>query len=259
MDFIKALKTSLSGNNVNKKVFSALAVILAILALFLVGTVLFPAVVSAIFNILWIVLIAVVIVFFVLGILVILGMRKEVSQFLDILLEGSLTIIDFLHFLRDLWKRFIALLKEFLVYAAPVFSYIFTFIIYIVLMYIYKTIGSHSDVTLLTVILTLTLIIAFGIVNKPKINQTEPVDWKDFFKQRFRSREIQVNYTGETCRQKKLQRRQGRSHAVHHVYDYFVYCVFILPAVKAVNIGRSKCRQLNFGHVYKVTSDESEK
>ena len=109
-----------------KKVFRFLTTVVVILRIFLALNFLFPVAVGVILNIIWIIFLAVVIVFFTLGILVIIGMRKEVSRILDILLEGSLTIIDFIEFVKNLWKRFIQLLKEFILFAAPFLAYMRT-------------------------------------------------------------------------------------------------------------------------------------
>lgn len=187
MNLKELVAEKLGGNNINKKVFTVLTTIVVILGLFLVCAILFPTAVATILNVIWIILIAIVIVFLVLGILVILGMRKEVSRILDIFLEGSLSIIDFLHFLKSVWRRFVELLKEFLLYAAPVFAYIVAFILYVLIMILYKKIGSNNDVTLLTVLLTFALIIAFGVVNKPVTIVREVTTWKNFFGDRFKA------------------------------------------------------------------------
>jgi len=181
-----SLKELLTGkfnrNNLDKKVFSLLSTFVVIVGLFIVAGILFPTTVSIILNILWVVLVSLVVIFFVLGILVIIGMREEVGRVLDAFLEGSLKIIDFLDFLRDLWKRFVELVKDFLIFAAPFFAYVLSLILYVILLIIYKSIGRSSDVTLLTIILTTLSLVAFGIVSKPT-PEVEEVKWsRKFFK-----------------------------------------------------------------------------
>lgn len=170
----------------NKKMYKFLSTVLIILAIFLAATLLFPVQVSIILNTLWIALIALVIIFFSLGFLVILGMKKEASRILDILLEGSLTIVDFVHFVKEVWRRFIALLKDFLVFAAPIFAYICGFIIYVLVMLLYKNVGRRYDVTAMTIILSFFMVLIFGFIAKPDKVVREIKTWRDSFKVRFK-------------------------------------------------------------------------
>ncbi len=185
------LKDILTGkatqNSLDRKVFSLLATFLVIIALFVIAGFLFPTAVSIILNIFWMVLLTSAVIFFGLGILVILGMRKEVSRILDILLEGSLTFIDFLDFLRSLWHKFLQLLREFLIFAAPIFSYIIAGLIYVLLLIIYKTVGKSNDVTILTIVITVVAIALFGIISKPEPNAAEPTKFAQIFFKRFKN------------------------------------------------------------------------
>lgn len=173
-------------NNMDRKVFSLLVTFIVVLALFLIAGFFFPETVAVVLNVIWIVLMASAAVFFTLGFLVILGMRQEASRILDMLLEGALTFIDFLEFLKNLWRRFIELLKEFLIFAAPIFAYIAAFIVYVILLVIYKYVGKDNDVTVMTVIITAAAILGFGILSKPQINKAIDITFKGQFNKRFK-------------------------------------------------------------------------
>jgi len=98
----------------NKKAFGFLAALVVIGGLLVYFSVFFPAVFTAIINFFWIMMLIIVAIFLVLGILVIAGLKAEVSSFLDVLLEGSLTLIDAFDFLKKLYERFLVVLKDFI-------------------------------------------------------------------------------------------------------------------------------------------------
>ncbi len=182
MKFTSRIAEKFGKNNVDRKVFSLLSTFIIIVILFIAAGILFPTTVSVILNILWITIITLVVIFFVLGILVIVGMRKEVGQVLDAFLEGSLKIIDFLELIRSLWAKFIQLIKDFLIFAAPFIAYALAFLVYIILLLIYKSIGRNNDVTVLTVIITAVSIFAFGVISKPQQDVYELTWGKQFTK-----------------------------------------------------------------------------
>ncbi len=180
MNFKSSFLEKFTQNNMDKKVFSLLATLIVIVGLFIAAGILFPTTVSIIVNILWIVLVTVMVIFFVLGVLVIVGMRKEAGQVLDAFLEGTLKIIDFLELVRSLWHRFVELVKEFLLFAAPFFAYVLAIIVYILLLVVYKSVGGAHDVTLLTIILTAGSLIIFGFISKPREEVEQPSWGKQF-------------------------------------------------------------------------------
>lgn len=190
-NFKEKFLSKFNRNNMDRKVFSLLATLIVIVGLFIGAGILFPTTVSIVLNILWIVLVTFVVIFFVLGILVIVGMRKEAGKVLDAFLEGSLKIIDFLELVRSLWHRFIQLVKDFLLFAAPFFSYVLSLILYILLIVIYKSVGRGQngvpqDVTILTIVLTMGSLIAFGIISKPR-EEFEELIWKKQFAKKLRA------------------------------------------------------------------------
>lgn len=150
------------------RVFKVLSWFVGVIGLLVVVSILSPTALNIILNVLRVVSIGVVSIFFVLGILVIIGLRKEATRVLDILLEGSLTFIDFIEFLKILYRRFLEMLKEFFLYITPVLSYITAAIIYILLLVLYKTIGRSYDVTLFTIVITIILVTSVALLNKNK-------------------------------------------------------------------------------------------
>ena len=174
--------------NTTKRVFKILLSVLIVVIIGIIANIIFPTVMSVFFNIIWILLLTIVIVFVLLGILVIIGLKREANQIIDVLFEGSLTLVDFLKFIKEVWKRFIALLKEFLIYAAPIFAYVVNLIFYVLLMYLYKSVGKNHDVTVLTFALTIVLVITVSLLNKPgqNSNKAGASPWVLVFKQRFK-------------------------------------------------------------------------
>ena len=185
MDLKTYLVDKFSQSNLTSRVYRILATLIILVGLFIGADLLFPSVVGAILNILLIALGAVVVIFFGLGVLVIVGMRKEVSRILDILLEGGLTLIDFINLVKDLWHRFVTLLKDFLIFIAPILSYVVCFILYVLLMLLYKTIGKTYDVSYLTIFLTVALLVVFGLINKPIDTTAEELRWNKKFGKKF--------------------------------------------------------------------------
>ncbi|MBI2414553.1 hypothetical protein HYV31_01760 [candidate division WWE3 bacterium] len=151
-----------------KRTYKILANFIILMGLFVSFGILFPTAIAVVLNVIWITLFAGVITFLTLGVLVVMGMKKEVGEVLDIFLEGSLTVLDAIEFLKRLWEKFKALVREFLVFAAPIFAYVLAFIIYIILLTFYKNIGKTYDVTIITILLTIILVVFVGILNRPK-------------------------------------------------------------------------------------------
>jgi hypothetical protein len=174
--------------NTTKRTFKILLSVLMVLVIGIIANILFPSFMSVVFNMIWVILLTIVIVFISLGVLVIMGLRREAGKIIDVLFEGSLTLVDFVKFIKEVWKRFIVLLKEFLIFAAPFFAYIVNLIIYIALMYLYKGIGKDYDVTGLTIGLTVVLVAVVALINKPKKSNDAggSSPWFLVFKERFR-------------------------------------------------------------------------
>jgi hypothetical protein len=175
-----------AGPERNKGLFKLLAYLIVLAGLFISANFLWPETVGAMLNILWIVLLVSVLVFFSIGLMVVFGLRKEANKILDVLLEGSLTFLDLLDFIKLVYRRFIAVLKDFILYATPVLAYVFSFVIYVLIIMLFKGVGASYDVTWLTVIITFVLVFAFGFINKPRNDFPDLSVWKNQFADIFR-------------------------------------------------------------------------
>ena len=166
--------------NLNSKAFSFLLAILVVLLFMGLLGLYMPTVFFAILNLFWITLLAITLIFLFLGLLVIIGMKTEVSRILDILLEGSLTIIDFVDFIRALIRNFILVVKDFILYITPFFAFLVAFVLYVLLLIVYKTVGAQNDVTWFTVVITFSLIFIIGFLTRPHLqdDQLEPTWFK---------------------------------------------------------------------------------
>lgn len=161
--------------NLKSKVFSILAYTIVFLGVVGGIGVLFPRFGAIVFTVMWIFLFSVVAIFFVLGFLVIFGLKGDVSRILDVFLEGSLTLIDFIDFLKKIYHKFIQILQEFVLFFTPATAYLISFFVYVLLIILYKEVGKEYDVTLLTVFLSITLVGLVGYlntINKPDLSKT---------------------------------------------------------------------------------------
>ena len=174
----------------NNRIFKLLKWLVGIAGVLIVLSIIFPKAVTVILNILWVLIVSVATIFLILGILVVIGLRKEASHILDILFEKSLRFIDVIEFLKLLYKRFIELLKEFLLYVAPILAFICSAVIYVLLIMVYKSIGKSHDVTLFTIVITIILVVSIALLNKRKLNISDEdlvVTWGKRFKTMFKN------------------------------------------------------------------------
>lgn len=185
-DFIEYLLNKNDNYTINRKIFKYLARIVIFFGIMAALNILFPRAVAIVLNIVWILLLLAVIIFIALGILVVLGLRREAQRILEILLEGSLSFLEFWEFLKLLYRRFVEILKEFLLYAAPIFAYVLTLLIYVLLIVIYKTLGKTYDVTLFTIVLTVVLMVVVGVLSRPKQKPKDLTVWKNKFGDAFK-------------------------------------------------------------------------
>jgi hypothetical protein len=171
----------------NSPVFKILAAVVGIAGFFIALSILFPHAMSIFFNIIGVILFVTVAVFFTLGILVVIGLRKEANKILDILMEGSLSFVDFLAFLKLVWLRFLELLREFILYVTPVAAFALTLVLYTLLIFVYKNYGKNHDITIFTIILTATLVLVMGVINKPTNKVPDLTKWGNKVKEAFHS------------------------------------------------------------------------
>ncbi len=170
----------------NKKAFGFLAALVVVGGLLIYFSVFFPTVFTAIINFFWIMMLIIVAVFLVLGILVIAGLKEEVGAFLDVLLEGSLTLIDAFDFLKKLYERFLVVLKDFIYFITPILAALVAFAIYIAILVMYKGIGIENDVTILTAVLTVAMVVAVAVLNRPVAVDEQIQTWIQAVRNRFK-------------------------------------------------------------------------
>ncbi|MFC1722059.1 hypothetical protein ACFL0C_00235 [Patescibacteria group bacterium] len=172
--------------NINRKAFMYLAILIVIGGLIAYISIFFPSVFTAILNFFWILMLIMVAVFLVLGFLVIVGLKQEVSSFLDVLLEGSLTIIDAVDFLKQLYAKFLAVLRDFIYFITPILAFLVAFAVYLAIMLLYKGIGKDNDVTILTAVLTAAMTVAVGVLNVATSKEEEIITWIQQVRSRFK-------------------------------------------------------------------------
>lgn len=158
-----------------------------VVLLILVGNIMFPDFFGIIWSVLWFLLLSIVIVFIGVGALVVFGLRNEAHSVLDLLLEGSLTLLDFTTFIRKVLHKFAEKLKEFLMFIAPGIGVILGFIIYFLLIVLYKYVGANHDITFLTALLTIVLITIVALFTAPKKNQVDAITWNQKFNKRLKT------------------------------------------------------------------------
>ena len=127
-----------------------------------------PRVFYIVANILWTIGFTLSILFVIVGILTILGRKKEAGAVIDLALEGSLTAIRIIEFLKELKETFIEISKRVILIAIPYFSYIIAAITYLIVIILYKAYGTNNDVLVMTIAVTIVLTFLAGLMNLPK-------------------------------------------------------------------------------------------
>lgn len=172
--------------NFKRAVFVIAGVIVALILILIFTALFFPDIFLVIINILWILLFGVVIIFLVMGILVLFGLKKQVKDLLTILLEGSLSILDVIAFVDMLIQRFIKLIKDFILFITPIFSFAVAAALYVFLLIIYKSVGKTQEVTFLTIVITAGLVLFSGFLTRPRIAKpVVAITWKMQVGKRF--------------------------------------------------------------------------
>lgn len=164
-------------------VFWILSLIL-ITALVLVSTAIFwPETFSLVMNVFWLVFFVIAVSFISLAVLAFLGLRNQVKKIMSVIFEGTLSILDILEFIDLLWKMFIKILKEFILFITPLFAILLLVMIYLFVLTFYKKYGRDNDVTILTILLTFVLVAFSSIIGLPKTHKPGNPGWfKKVFK-----------------------------------------------------------------------------
>jgi len=121
----------------------------------------------AIVNAFWLVIFCTVLVFLILGVLIMVGLKDQVKQILDIFVEGTLTIVNLADFIKLVWQYTVKMFQQVLYFMVPVFAYGLGAVIYFGLLLAYKWIGKTYDVTLFTIFLAAVMTFTIGFLNKP--------------------------------------------------------------------------------------------
>ncbi|MEI7579681.1 MAG: hypothetical protein WCJ58_06670 [bacterium] len=178
-------KTKTKKGGCKKLIFISLTAFIAFVAVLILLAFIAPGVFVVLINIIWVIIFCIVVVFIGLGVLIMVGLKKEAERLINILLEGSLTILDLMNFLKETFILFKKYLEELVYIITPIFSYFLCAVIYIALMYLYKFVGKDNDLAIFTVILTAVLTFIVGIFNKPKKPDHRKKKWFQLVKIRF--------------------------------------------------------------------------
>lgn len=157
-------------------IWLALPLIVTVLILGIIGLI-YPSTFTAILNFLGVLVLIIFVAFILLGIFVLLGLRKQVKDIFSLIFEGSVRYIDFAHALSTLWDAFIKLLKEVIIAVSPVFAIAIAIAIYYGIMYLFHTVALQYDIALLTIGITILMACTNAILG---IYRTKTIDEKSF-------------------------------------------------------------------------------
>jgi hypothetical protein len=172
--------------------FITAIVILFLLLIIIAGVLAFtsPSSFWALVNGFWILIFGIVLAFLVLGVLIMVGLKNQVKQILDIFVEGTLTIVDVINFIKLAINFVGEVIKQAIYLLIPVISYLLGAAIYYGLMFSYKWVAKSYDVLGFTIFLAALLVILTGFLNaRSKDEGSTELTWgrkiqlrfKDFF------------------------------------------------------------------------------
>lgn len=153
--------------------------IITLIATGLFGLVVFfvyPQFYSALFAIIRVFFLIVILIFVLVTILVLIGFRRQAKQLLLGLVDGSLSLIDLTQQLKVFYIHFSEFISKLFLKLIPLYAFLLNVIIYLVLMYVYKSVGAEYDVTWLTIILSTILVLLVAFINKPKASKEVVLD-----------------------------------------------------------------------------------
>lgn len=171
----------------DKRGYRIVGIIIAVLAAIWALSFLSPSTFSIAINIVWFLLLAIVVAFLGIGVLVALGLKDEANQLLDLYVDGSLSVLDFIGFLKDFVDYFVYQLKQLILHITPIFAFAINAIIYYYLITFYKWYGINNDVTYLTIAITAVLVVAVALLNFFSSGKEVDLDkWRTQFFIKFR-------------------------------------------------------------------------
>lgn len=140
----------------------------------------YPSVFTIVKNLIWVTIFSVAMLFFTVGVLTVIGRKKEASKVIDLILEGSVSMIDIMDLLSIFYKTFLESMKKVAATVIPYFAYVLSIFIYFGILALYKYVGSLKDVAILTIVLTIILTITVGFLNRPKAVQNT-IKFNEYF------------------------------------------------------------------------------
>jgi hypothetical protein len=144
----------------------------------------YPSATRIVFNVMWFTALSVAIIFIAMGIMAILGMKKEVAKLMEIFMEGSFSVMDLIDFIKQVVRLFMEKVKEALLNLAPLFSYILAISLYLGTLYLYKLVGKSYDVTALTIVISISGVALLSFLNLPNRGDLTKTGWRYEFGRR---------------------------------------------------------------------------
>ncbi len=157
---------------------------IAFVLILTIGNMVYPSATKIVLNVMWFTALSVAIIFIAMGIMAILGMKKEVGKLMEIFMEGSFSVMDLIDFIKQVVKLFIEKVKEALLNLAPLISYILAISLYLGTLYLYKLVGKSFDVTAMTVVISMAGVALLAYINLPGRNNLIKTGWRYEFGKR---------------------------------------------------------------------------
>lgn len=172
-------------NKRRNKGYLLFVVLIILVILSIVGSIYAPVLTKRILSILWYISITLTASFVVIGILMILGLRKEANKLMNLYLEGSLTLIDIITFFRETLEITIKTVKNIIFSVTPMVAYTLVAFFFYMLMILYKSVGKTRDVTVMTILLTIFFVVIVSILNLPESENGHQSKWLKELAARF--------------------------------------------------------------------------
>lgn len=169
----------------NRFLRSAFSLIL-IFALILVAIgILAPQYLSALINIFLVLFTGFFVLFMILGVAVLVGAKKRVSEVLSGVFEGSLKIIDFIELIKILIDELAALTREIILFCIPIIAVSLSISLYFLLLVIFRVGGRYVNAGVLIIGLTFFAVSLLNALNTGG-GRGEKISFSERFKNKFR-------------------------------------------------------------------------
>lgn len=147
-------------------------ILLATLAGFILSA-LYPEMVALISRALTTIIIVVFIIFIVIGVLIVIGLKDQARGLLSLIFEGGFRYINFAQSLSEIWETVVRIVQEFILLISPFFAIFLAIIFYYIAMFSFRAVGAHNDVTLFAIIMTILLSSITAGLGQIKIAEAE--------------------------------------------------------------------------------------